>query len=50
MIGIEILAGLSCIQVLPIPEIALFVLCCVIVIVYEAVLFLRNPDIRSYIR
>ena len=28
----------------------ILVLCCVIVILYEAVLFLRNPDIRSYIR
>ena len=49
VLGIGILAGLSCVQILPIPEIVLFVLCCVIVIMYEAVLFLRNPDIRSYI-
>ena len=49
VLGIIILMCLSCIQLLPIPDVALFVLCCVIVIVYEGVLFLKNPDIRSYI-
>jgi len=50
VLGIMILIGLSCIQLLPIPDIVLFVLCCIVVLVYEGVLFLKNPDIRSYIR
>ena len=48
-IGICIIACLVCLQFLPIPDIVLFILCCLIVTVYEGVLFLKNPDIRSYI-
>ena len=48
-IGICILVCLICLQFLPIPDIVLFILCCLIVIVYEGILFLKNPDIRSYV-